>query len=223
MKAISVTVRFFAASRERAGRSTDTVALPEPFTVAHLLEVLVATYPALGPVMPHLRVAVAEEFVALDTLLGEHADVALIPPVAGGAPELFAVVSRPLELAEVVDAVGGPDHGGVVTFSGSVRNATRGRAVKKLEYEAYGAMAEKLFRRIGDEARQRWPGVRLAIVHRVGTLEPGALAVVLAASAPHRQDAFAACQFAIERLKQDAPIWKKEFFDDGEVWVGLGP
>ncbi len=123
----------------------------------------------------------------------------------------------------VVDAVSGVDHGGIATFLGAVRNHTKGRAVLKLEYEAFAPMAEKVFRDIARAAAAQWPGARLAVMHRVGTLEPGELAVVIAASAPNRQNAFAVCQHMIERLKCDAPIWKKEFFEDGEVWVGLGP
>jgi molybdopterin synthase catalytic subunit len=142
--------------------------------------------------------------------------------VAGGAG-LFRVVERPLQLSEVVEAVSGVEAGGVVTFSGAVRSHTRGRQVLRLEYEAYGAMAERVLASIGSEAAERCPGSRLAIVHRVGVLVPGELAVVIAAGAPHRAEAFDACRHAIERLKADAPIWKKEVYADGSVWVGLGP
>ncbi|RKH36761.1 molybdenum cofactor biosynthesis protein MoaE, partial [Corallococcus llansteffanensis] len=107
--------------------------------------------------------------------------------------------------------------------SGAVRDQTKGRRVLRLEYEAYAPMAEAKLAEIGQEVATRWPGTRLAIMHRVGTLVPGELAVVIAASAAHRQEAFRGCEHAIERLKQDVPIWKKEFFEDGEVWVGLGP
>jgi molybdopterin synthase catalytic subunit len=149
-------------------------------------------------------------------------EVALIPPVAGGAG-CFHVVDRPLALQEVVDAVSGPGQGGVVTFSGAVRDVTRGRKVLRLEYEAYPEMAVKTLAAIGDQAARQWAGTRLAIVHRVGTLLPGELAVVIAASAPHRDEAFQACRHAIEALKRDVPIWKKEVYEDGDVWVGLGP
>ena len=220
---ISVTVRFFAAARERAGRSVEQVTLAEPYTVEKLLETLAAQLPALAPLMKHLRVAVNQEFADAGTQLRDGAEVALIPPVSGGSSEVLTVVSEPLELQRVIDAVAGPDHGAVVTFTGAVRAQTRGRAVVRLEYEAFVPMAESLFRSIADEAGQKWPGVRIAILHRVGVLEPGAAAVVIAASAAHRKEAFAACDHALERLKHDAPIWKKEFFDDGEVWVGLGP
>jgi MoaE-MoaD fusion protein len=133
------------------------------------------------------------------------------------------VVDRPLVLDEVIQAVAGEAYGGLVTFSGSVRDQTRGRRVVKLEYEAYPPMAERRLAAIGAEVAERFGGARLAIVHRVGTLLPGELAVVIAAAAPHRREAFLGCEHAIERLKEDVPIWKKEYFEDGGVWVGLGP
>ena len=216
-----VRVLYFAAARERAGTAREELELP-PGDVKALLEALSARHPALAPLLPHLRVAVNQGFVALDAPVPDGAEVALIPPVAGGAG-LFRVVDRPLVLDEVVQAVNRTGQGAVVTFTGAVRDHTRGKEVVRLEYEAYAEMAEKVLAQLGEQAAQRWPGAELAIVHRVGVLAPGELAVVIAASAPHRAEAFDACRFAIERLKQDAPIWKKEVYADGAVWVGLGP
>jgi molybdopterin synthase catalytic subunit len=133
------------------------------------------------------------------------------------------VQERPLVLADVVAQVEGPGQGGLVTFQGAVRDATRGRKVLRLEYEAYAPMAQKKLEEIAAEARAQWPGTQVAIHHRVGVLQPGELAVVIAASAPHRKEAFRACEHAIDRLKQDVPIWKREVYEDGQVWVGLGP
>lgn len=217
-----VRVRYFAAARERAGCAEETVPVPAPPTVAALLAALVERHSALQPVLKHCRVAVNQEFGAPGDAVKAGDEVALIPPVAGGSG-LFAVVDRALSLQEVVEAVSGKGQGGVVTFSGAVRDQTRGRRVLRLEYEAYGEMAVKKLEELGAAAARQWPGTRLAIVHRVGTLEPGELAVVIAASAPHRAEAFAACSFAIEQLKVDVPIWKKEVYEDGDVWVGLGP
>lgn len=218
----TLKVRYFAAARERAGCNDEVVELPSPPTVAALLEGLAARHAALGPLLKHLRVAVNHEFRDAGHALAAGDEVALIPPVAGGAGA-FRVVDRPLTLAEVVEAVSGPGQGGVVTFSGAVRDQTKGRRVLRLEYEAYGEMAVKKLAEIGAEAEQQWPGTRVAIVHRTGVLHAGELAVVIAASAPHRKEAFAACQYAIEALKRDVPIWKKEIYEDGDVWVGLGP
>ncbi|MBK7861725.1 MAG: molybdopterin converting factor subunit 1 [Archangiaceae bacterium] len=221
MSGARLEVRYFAAARERAGCSAEAVELPTPATVAALTAALGARHPALAPLLKHLRVAVNHEFRGPDDALQAGDEVALIPPVAGGSG-VFRVTDAPLQLSEVVEAVSGRGQGGVVTFSGAVRDATRGRAVLRLEYEAYGEMAVKQLEALGAQAAQRF-GARLAIVHRVGTLVPGELAVVIAASAPHRAEAFAACAFAIEELKRDVPIWKKEVYEDGDVWVGLGP
>jgi MoaE-MoaD fusion protein len=220
--AAAVAVLLFAAARERAGLSRTTLEVAPGLSVREVLALLATRYPALGPLLPHLRVAVDQEFVDLEAPVPVGAELALIPPVAGGAGR-FCVVDRPLVLDEVIAAVAGEAYGGLVTFSGSVRNETRGRRVVKLEYEAYPPMAEKRLAAIGAEVAERFGGTRLAIVHRVGTLVPGELAVVIAAAAPHRREAFRGCEHAIERLKEDVPIWKKEYFEDGEVWVGLGP
>ncbi len=219
-----ITVRYFAAARERAGCSEQTLELQGGAPVQQLLDVLCALHPTLRPLLPHLRVAVNHEFVALDATVPPGAEVALIPPVAGGSADpAFLVTDAPLSLDAVVRAVSGKGQGGVVTFSGAVRDATAGKAVVRLEYEAYAPMAEKKLAQIAQEAAAQWLGARVAIHHRVGVLVPGDLAVVIAASTPHRAEAFAACRHAIERLKADVPIWKKEVFADGAVWVGLGP
>jgi molybdopterin converting factor subunit 1 len=218
----TITVLYFAAARERAGTQREALEVPEGARVGDVLRLLSERHASLAPLLPHLRVAVNQEFVDAEAGVPAGADFALIPPVSGGAG-LFSVVDRPLRLEDVVAAVSGEAYGGLVTFSGSVRNQTKGRRVLKLEYEAYPPMAEKRLAAIGAEVAERWSGTRLAIMHRVGTLMPGELAVVIAAAAPHRKEAFLACEHAIERLKQDVPIWKKEFFEDGEIWVGLGP
>jgi molybdopterin synthase catalytic subunit len=157
--------------------------------------------------------------------------IALIPPVAGGAgaPEegvgggTFRVSDEALSLDEVVRAVTREEHGGVVTFTGVVRRQSRGKRVVRLEYEAYRPMAERKLAEIGAGIAAEWPGTRVAIVHRVGKLSVGELAVVIAVAAPHRAAAFEACRAAIDRLKESVPIWKKEIAEDGEEWIGLGP
>ena len=219
----TITVLYFAAARERVGQSRESLEVPPGTRVTDVLRLLAARHPSLAPLLPHLRVAVNQEFSDAEAMVPAGAELALIPPVAGGSGGLFRVVDRPLRLEEVVEAVSGEAYGGLVTFSGSVRNQTKGRRVLRLEYEAYPPMAEKKLAEIGAEVAGQFSGTRLAIVHRVGTLKPGELAVVIAAAAPHRKEAFLGCEHAIERLKQDVPIWKKEFFEDGEVWVGLGP
>lgn len=217
-----VTVRYFAIARERVKQSVETLELAEGATVATLQAALAARHATLAPLFTQLRFALDEEFAALDAKLTDGCEVALIPPVAGGSP-LFRVQDAPLSLDEVIAAVHSPHRGGVVTFTGAVRDHSKGHTVTQLEYEAYVPMAQKKLAQIGDEAQAKWPGTVVAVVHRVGTLKPGDLAVVIAVSAPHRKEAFRACEFVIDRLKEDVPIWKKEFTADGQVWVGLGP
>jgi len=141
-----------------------------------------------------------------------------------GSP-LVAIVSDPIDVAGVVRLVegepdGGPGrYGAIVTFLGTVRADNAGRRVVELEYEAYEPLALRAFQRIVDEARGRWPSVRLAVCHRVGRLRVGETSVAIAAASPHRAEAFAACRYAIERVKQIAPIWKREVFEDGDVWI----
>src|SRR5262249_34618143 len=150
-------------------------------------------------------------------------ELALIPPVAGGARLARVVDDRAPSLDAVVDAIRGKDIGGIVAFVGLVRSRSAGRDVEKLEYEAYAAMAEKVFHESCDEIEGRYAGVRLALEHRVGPLVVGDAAVALAAGAPHRAEAFAAARELIDELKKRAPIWKKETGPDGTEWVGMGP
>ena len=218
-----VHVRFFAAARERAKTSSVDLEVPTGTTVAALSALLTMRYPELGPLLPKLRIAVAEDFAAPDDVIPEGAEVALIPPVAGGSAGLYRLQDTPLELQEAVAAVSAHRQGGLVTFSGAVRDHSHGKTVTRLDYEAYGSMAQKKLMEIGAEAKAKWPGTEVAVLHRLGTLLPGELAVVIAVSAPHRKEAFRACEYVIDRLKEDVPIWKKEYAEDGEVWVGLGP
>ncbi|MGA9522806.1 MAG: molybdopterin converting factor subunit 1 [Myxococcaceae bacterium] len=219
---MTITVLYFAAARERTGTSRETLTVDAGITARGLLEVLARRHPSLAPLCGHLRVAVNQEFCAPDDPVPEGAEVALIPPVSGGSGRC-RVLETPLSLDEVMKAVSGEGMGGVVTFTGNVRDNTRGRRVLRLEYEAYAPMAVRKLDEIADEASRLFPGSRVAISHRVGVLSPGEAAVVIAAAAPHRDEAFKACRHAIERLKSEVPIWKKEFFEDGQVWVGLGP
>lgn len=135
------------------------------------------------------------------------------------APARFLITVQPLDPAGVAASVAGPDSGAVATFVGLVRDHNAGRRVLHLEYECYEALALKALGRIGDEAQGQWPGVRLAIAHRVGRLQIGEASVAIAAASAHRADAFAACRYAIERIKQIVPIWKREHVEGGDVWI----
>jgi molybdopterin converting factor subunit 1 len=217
---VAVQVLYFAGARDAAGVGAEPLGEP-PATVRALKARLAELHPRLAPLLPRCRIAVDQSFAGDDDPVPDGAEVAVIPPVSGGAPR-GRVVARPIALAEVVDAVAGPGRGGVVTFTGVVRGETAGRRVLRLEYEAYGPMAERRLDEIA-AALEAETGAAVAIVHRVGTLLPGDAAVVIACAAPHRAPAFRACEAAIERLKADVPIWKREFFEDGSSWVGSGP
>lgn len=223
---MKVHVRYFAVVRERLGRDGEELELPAGADVAAALEALGARHDAIRALRPWLRVAVNQAMAEPARTLVEGDELALIPPVAGGAGRerlMRVVADRAPSLDAVVAAVRGPDAGGVATFTGLVRAHSQGRAVERLEYEAYVPMAERVFAEIADEIERELPGVRLAVEHRVGKLVVGDVAVVIAAAAPHRAEAFRACQAMIDRLKERAPIWKKETGPDGTSWVGLGP
>ncbi|HEY7725682.1 MAG TPA: molybdenum cofactor biosynthesis protein MoaE [Anaeromyxobacteraceae bacterium] len=217
---MALTVLYFAGARDAAGSPREEIA-PPPATVGALRAVLSGRHPRLAGLLPRCRIAVGETLADDAASLPDGSEVAVLPPVSGGAGP-FLVVDRPLDLAEVVAAVRAPGRGAVVTFTGDVRGETRGRRVVRLEYEAYRPMAERELAAIG-AALAAEHGAAVAIVHRVGRLEPGEAAVVIACAAPHRAPAFRACEGAIERLKRDVPIWKREVYEDGSVWVGLGP
>ena len=217
-----VRVLYFAVVRERLGRDEETLELPAGADVAAAWRELERRHPELAALRPVVKLAVNEQFAAGERVLADGDVIALIPPVAGGAG-VFRVSDEPLSLDEVVRAVSSEEQGGVVTFTGVVRRQSRGKRIVRLEYEAYRPMAERKLAEIGAQLAAEMPGVRVAIVHRVGKLAVGDLAVVIAASAPHRAAAFEACRAAIDRLKESVPIWKKEIADDGEEWIGLGP
>lgn len=133
---------------------------------------------------------------------------------------MYQIASGPIDVAAVAAAVTRPGTGATVTFIGTTRDHNEGRRVMRLEYEAYPEMALAEMRKIGDAAKQQWPIEQVAIVHRLGMVPLGEASVVIAVSAGHRHAAFAACHFAIDRLKEVVPIWKKEHFDGGQVWIG---
>ena len=200
--------------------------VPEGGTVESAWKAIIARHPDLARYRPYTLFAVGHDYVEPDHRLGPDDELCLFPPVSGGSQpldqDIFAVVDRPLSPDEIAARVDDPGAGGVVIFSGVVRNQTDGRPVKFLEYEAHNPMAEAKMREIGVAIRARWSGVRrVAMLHRVGRLEIGEASVLIAVSAAHRGDAFEACRYAIDTLKRTVPVWKKEHFEDGEVWVGL--
>lgn len=208
---MTVRVRLFAGLRERAGWSERQI------EAARLVDV----WPALelGDEPDGLLYAVNKRYADRDTVLADGDEVALIPPVSGGA---FVLSDEPLSLERVVDEVRSERAGAIATFTGTTRIESRGRSVQHLDYEAYEGMAEEVMAAIADELRGRYDLCGIAIHHRVGRVQIGETSVVIAVSAPHRQDALAACRDAIDTLKERVPLWKKEVYEGGEEWIGRG-
>ena len=222
---MKVQVRLFARYREAAGHDRIELELPEGGTAQAAWDAVSRRFPVLGPYRPFTLFAVRNDYVEPTYALREGDELCLFPPVSGGAPDSdrIQVTTEPLSERAVTDAVGDAGAGGIVLFSGVVRDQTGGRRVKFLEYEAHAPMAEAKMREIATAVRARWPDVtRIAMIHRIGRLEIGESSVMIAVSSPHRRQAFEACHFAIDTLKESVPVWKKEYFEDGEVWVGLG-
>ena len=221
---MQVGVRLFGALREEAGSDRIDLELPEGACAGDARKEVAERLGAAADLGERLRISVNLEFTTEGHVLAAGDEVALLPPVAGGAgepalPGACTLSDKPLIEADVVARVAGDDTGGVVTFVGTVRNQARGQAIQYLEYEAYPEMAEREMEKIAQEATARWPGTRVAMAHRIGHLEIGDAAVIIAACAPHRGEAFEACRFCIDTLKKDVPIWKKEVAVNGAYWV----
>jgi molybdopterin synthase catalytic subunit len=222
---MTITVLYFAVLRERARLERETVTLASGSDVAAARAAIARLHPELAALLPRVQTAVNRAMAADTVALADGDELALIPPVAGGSSARIAVGPQALVLDDVVAAVAGTgERGGIVTFAGVVRRDGHAiRDVVRLEYEAYTEMALEVLTAIADELERELPGVRVAIHHRVGALVVGETAVVIAAAAPHRAEAFTACRNAIDRLKERAPIWKKEIGESGEEWLGFGP
>jgi MoaE-MoaD fusion protein len=214
-----VTVRLFAALRERAGTGRRELELPPGATAGDVFAAL-----AIGSEPPGLAYAVNQEYAERSAVLADGDEIALIPPVSGGGePDPLVLLGpEPIDLALLISHVGGPDAGAIATFTGTVRATARERDVLDLEYEAYGGMAEREIARIARDVVTRHACLRSAIWHRTGVVAVGEASVAIAISSAHRAAAFAACKQAIDTLKVTVPIWKKERYADGEVWIGQG-
>jgi molybdopterin synthase catalytic subunit/molybdopterin converting factor small subunit len=207
-------VRLFAGLRERAGAGERELELPEGASVADVWASL-----GLGDEPQGLLYAVNREYAARERRLTDGDEVALIPPVSGGA---FRLTEEQLDLEAVVREVADERAGAVATFVGTTRSESRGRSVVYLEYEAYEGMAEKVMEELASDLQSRHDLCAIAIHHRTGRVEIGDKSIVIAVSAPHRRAALAACAEAIDRLKETVPLWKKEVYEGGEEWIGRG-
>jgi molybdopterin synthase catalytic subunit len=208
----------FAGLKELVGGQEIVVELPDGARVGDLAEALGREYPRLKAVIPGLAFAVNEEYRSHEHVLHDNDEIALIPPISGGT-NIFELTDEPIDPAPLVAHVSDQANGAVVVFLGTVRSEDRGRKVLSLEYEAYRSMAAKELRRVAEETRERWLEAKVAMRHRIGRLQVGETALIIAVSAPHRNEAFEACRYVIDRIKQIVPIWKKETWEDGESWL----
>lgn len=219
---IEIRLRAFALVRQVLGTRELSLTVPAGTTVDQLLDQLTTEHASLRPLLDRIVVTINQSYAGRSQVLAAGDEVALFPPVSGGTEDTYVGISEaPIDAAKLLAMVTEPGAGAVVTFGGVVRDNNLGRSVDFLEYEAYPEMAEAKLRQVIAEAREKWPKIRrMAAVHRVGHLDLGELAVLIAVGAPHRNDgAFEAARYAIDRIKEIVPIWKKEGWADGAEWL----
>jgi molybdopterin synthase catalytic subunit len=222
MSKINVTVLLFGQAREFVGRSSIEIGVDEPATVDGAFSILRSRFPKLGQMERSLLFAVNEEYADRSRKLGDGDQLAVLPPVSGGelpSDDVFEVTREPIDIMGLRAPLLSGESGAVVVFDGVARDNTKGRRTLYLEYEGYTEMALKTLEQIGREVHERWQISRIGIIHRLGRIEISESSVVIIVASPHRKSAFEACHYAIDRLKKIVPIWKKEYFEDGAVWV----
>jgi molybdopterin synthase catalytic subunit len=214
----TVRVRLFARLAELAGTRETEIEVGEGLRAVEVYSLLGSRHPAISPFADRVMFAVNQEYTTRDHPLLPGDELALIPPVSGGA-ELLEVTADPLDPDRLYDHVRKDAAGAVVLFYGVVRDHNQGRAVDYLEYDAYPEMAVREMRRLAGEVRGNWQVTEVAIQHRTGRLEVGEASLLVAVSSPHRREAFEAGQWLVDRFKDVVPIWKKEVFEGGEEWI----
>jgi molybdopterin converting factor subunit 1 len=229
---MKLTIRLFAGLAESIGHTHITLTVKQiQITVEQLKELLIQEYPHAAQTISISFIAINQAYASAEEyVLGED-EIALIPPVSGGEAEsvqrdlpvpnsLYQITHEPISVEKVSQTVIAPLQGATLTFIGTTREFTFGKRTVLLEYEAYIPMAISAMQQIGAEIAAQWPGTLCAITHRLGRVSITEISVVIAVSAPHRVDCYEASRFAIERLKQIVPIWKKEIWEDGSEWKG---
>lgn len=216
-----LTVQLFANLAETCGaRQIELCDLPQPLTAALVLDAFVDRFPQVDGMRDSIMFAVNAEYVSADHPVSACDEVALIPPVSGGADDhLFKITHDVLDPTALHNLVLSSQAGAVSLFMGVVRDNNLGRDVDYLEYDAYPAMATKVMRQIAGEIRERWDVLDIAMHHRIGRLEIGEASVAVAVASAHRGEGIEACHYGIDRLKAIVPIWKKEVWADGEEWI----
>ncbi|MEP6818806.1 MAG: molybdenum cofactor biosynthesis protein MoaE [bacterium] len=228
---ITVRLLFFGAARDAVGQGEVDLVLRGTPTVTNAFAQVLESFPGLSRFGRSLLFAVNQEYAQPDAPVQDGDELAVFPPVSGGAGsagilpastfprDFFELTTDAIDVGAVARRVVLPECGATVTLDGYAREWTHGRRTLHLVYEAYAPMAERELERLGREAHERFEIAHIGIVHRTGKLEIGETSVVIVVSAPHRRAAFEACEWAIKELKRTVPIWKKESFADGEVWV----
>jgi molybdopterin synthase catalytic subunit/molybdopterin converting factor small subunit len=228
---MEIRILFFGLLKDVCGRSEDRLQVPEGVDAGFVFDHYAALYPKLGTMAPSVVIARNHEFTARTQQLANGDELALLPPVSGGSANspiheitdpqghYFALTRHPIDPRAIETTLLQGLDGAIVTFQGVVRNNTSGRATLRLDYECYEAMAIRKMAEIGRAIAGELAISRIAMVHRLGTMEIGEASVVVIATAPHRRPAFEAALEGINRLKRLVPVWKKEYFADGEVWV----
>ncbi|CAM3545790.1 molybdenum cofactor biosynthesis protein MoaE [Paenibacillus lupini] len=228
------TIQLFAGLSDRFGSPIIHIETDTPsVTVSELKQLLAAKFPEQADLVRISFVACNQTYASDDTIIQASDELAVLPPVSGGEPEenedtpdctsadgRYVITKHPLTSDEVLAKVIVPEHGASIAFVGTTREWTQGQRTIRLEYEAYAPMAVRTMEQIGEELAQRWPGTLTAISHRIGVVDIAETSVVIAVSSPHRDACYDASRYAIERLKQIVPIWKKEIWEDGSEWKG---
>jgi molybdopterin synthase catalytic subunit len=211
-----ITIKLFAAFAEYAGMRELSVPYADPMTCNDVWKIIAEKFPKLADIPPLF--AIGDEYVPAETPINDGDQLLLFPPVSGGSPKY--IFETPLSIERAIDSVVDDEAGGIATFIGRVRRQNEGKIIRHLHYECHVPMAEKMIHQIVEEMFSRWALKKVAIEHRIGKLEVGDLAVVIAVSAEHRREALEACRYCIDELKHRVPIWKKEVSESGEEWIG---
>ena len=228
VRKMRVRVLFFGQLKDVVGRSSEDIELPDGATLATVFNRYASEFPRVRQMAGSIATARNHEFANLQTALADGDEVAFMPPVSGGSPWLaqaedeqgfYAVTATPINARALVERAQGPDDGAVITFEGVVRNNSKGRATRYLDYECYTPLALKQMHAIGESVLDRHDIHRVAIVHRTGRLQIGEASIVIVVASGHRQAAYDASLEIINTVKKRVPVWKKEYFEDGEVWV----
>jgi MoaE-MoaD fusion protein len=230
---MQIRVLFFGILKDFTGQAYETLDLPETATLGDLLSHYEERVPRLKDLMTSLAVSVNQEYAGPEAKLSPGDEVGLLPPVSGGTEknstsalggsDHAAIVREPINTQAVLGALKHPEDGAAVVFEGIVRNHSRGRSTRYLDYEAYEPMALKQMEGLAVQALSQFQVRDVALIHRLGRVEIGETSVLIVVASAHRAAAFDACRWLIDTLKRTVPIWKKEYFEDGAVWADGEP